>query len=49
MVDSVYRYCGQKETVIFADQIMQIGFKYAAIAGISFKDDLLFHLIKKVY
>ena len=42
IIDSVYRHCGQKETVIFADKIMQIGFKYAAVAGISFgKDDLI--------
>ena len=42
LIDSVYRFCGQKETVLFADRIMQIGFKYAAIAGISFgKDDLI--------
>ncbi len=42
IIDSVYRHCGQKETVLFADHIMQIGFKYAAIAGISFgKDDLI--------
>ena len=42
IIDAVYRFCGQKETVLFADQIMQIGFKYAAIAGISFgKDDLI--------
>ena len=42
LIDIVYRFCGQKETVLFADSIMQIGFKYAAIAGISFgKDDLI--------
>tara|TARA_B100001057_G_scaffold281293_1_gene281648 strand:- start:1128 stop:5246 length:4119 start_codon:yes stop_codon:yes gene_type:complete len=42
IIDSVYRFCGQKETVLFADHIMQIGFKYAAYAGISFgKDDLI--------
>ena len=42
IIDSVYRFCGQKETVLFADHIMKIGFKYAAIAGISFgKDDLI--------
>ncbi|PPR46868.1 MAG: DNA-directed RNA polymerase subunit beta' [Alphaproteobacteria bacterium MarineAlpha5_Bin9] len=42
IIDSVYRYCGQKETVIFADQLMNLGFKYAAKAGISFgKDDLI--------
>jgi len=42
IIDAVYRFCGQKETVIFADKIMGIGFKYAALAGISFgKDDLI--------
>jgi len=42
LIDTVYRFCGQKETVLFADHIMQVGFKYAAIAGISFgKDDLI--------
>ena len=42
IIDTVYRFCGQKETVLFADHIMQIGFKYAAKAGISFgKDDLI--------
>ncbi|MDB4860716.1 DNA-directed RNA polymerase subunit beta' [Alphaproteobacteria bacterium] len=42
IIDTVYRFCGQKKTVLFADHIMQIGFKYAAIAGISFgKDDLI--------
>ena len=42
IIDNVYRFCGQKETVLFADHIMQVGFKYAAIAGISFgKDDLI--------
>ncbi len=42
IIDMVYRFCGQKETVLFADHIMQIGFKYAAVAGISFgKDDLI--------
>ncbi len=38
----VYRHCGQKETVIFADRIMALGFNYANKAGISFgKDDLI--------
>ena len=42
IIDTVYRFCGQKETVLFADHIMQVGFKYAAVAGISFgKDDLI--------
>jgi len=42
MIDQVYRHCGQKETVIFCDQIMQLGFRHACTAGISFgKDDML--------
>ena len=41
VIDHVYRYCGQKETVIFADRVMKLGFSFAARAGISFgKDDL---------
>ncbi|MEZ5866378.1 MAG: DNA-directed RNA polymerase subunit beta', partial [Geminicoccaceae bacterium] len=42
VIDVVYRHCGQKETVIFADRLMQLGFTYAAKAGISFgKDDMI--------
>jgi DNA-directed RNA polymerase subunit beta' len=42
MIDAVYRNCGQKETVIFCDRIMALGFKHAFQAGISFgKDDML--------
>src|SRR5512133_2412947 len=42
VIDAVYRNCGQKETVIFADRIMQLGFRQASRAGISFgKDDLV--------
>ncbi|MCB9980106.1 MAG: DNA-directed RNA polymerase subunit beta' [Rhodospirillales bacterium] len=42
LIDLVYRHCGQKDTVIFADQMMKLGFKWACIAGISFgKDDLI--------
>ena len=41
-IDFVYRHCGQKKTVIFADKLMEIGFREACKAGISFgKDDLL--------
>jgi DNA-directed RNA polymerase subunit beta' len=36
LIDAVYRHCGQKATVIFADRIMQLGFREAAKAGISF-------------
>ncbi|MFM2391082.1 MAG: DNA-directed polymerase subunit beta, partial [Pseudomonadota bacterium] len=42
VIDTVYRYCGQKESVIFCDQIMTMGFREAFRAGISFgKDDML--------
>src|SRR3546814_13698981 len=42
LIDTVYRHCGQKATVIFADQIMGLGFREAAKAGISFgKDDIV--------
>ncbi|MFZ1813432.1 MAG: DNA-directed RNA polymerase subunit beta' [Rhizobiaceae bacterium] len=42
MIDLVYRHTGQKETVIFCDRIMQLGFVYACRAGISFgKDDMV--------
>ncbi|HLQ17463.1 MAG TPA: DNA-directed RNA polymerase subunit beta', partial [Tabrizicola sp.] len=42
VIDTVYRYCGQKESVIFCDQIMTLGFREAFRAGISFgKDDMV--------
>jgi DNA-directed RNA polymerase subunit beta' len=42
MIDAVYRHCGQKETVIFCDRIMALGFYHAFKAGISFgKDDMV--------
>ncbi|CTQ32817.1 DNA-directed RNA polymerase subunit beta' [Jannaschia rubra] len=42
IIDTVYRYCGQKESVIFCDQIMTLGFREAFKAGISFgKDDMV--------
>lgn len=41
-IDSIYRYCGQKATVIFADHLMQLGFKYACQSGVSFgMDDMV--------
>ncbi len=41
-IDTVYRYCGQKTTVIFADKLMQLGFEYASRSGISFgMDDMV--------
>jgi len=36
VIDAVYRHCGQKATVIFADKLMQLGFKYACSSGVSF-------------
>ena len=42
VIDTIFRFCGQKETVIFCDRIKSLGFKHAFKAGISFgKDDLL--------
>ena len=42
IIDIVYRFCGQKETVIFCDKLKDLGFKHAFKAAISFgKDDLI--------
>ncbi len=42
LIDAVYRFCGQKEAVIFADRMMGLGFNHACKAGISFgKDDMI--------
>jgi DNA-directed RNA polymerase subunit beta' len=42
VIDQVYRHCGQKETVIFCDRLMSLGFQQACKAGISFgKNDLI--------
>ena len=42
IIDTIFRFCGQKETVIFCDKLKDLGFKHAFKAGISFgKDDLL--------
>ncbi len=48
IIDIVYRHCGQKETVLFVDKIMALGFTNACKAGISFgKDDLIVPDAKK--
>ena len=48
LIDIVYRHCGQKQTVIFADRIMDLGFKEACKAGISFgKDDMVIPAAKQ--
>ncbi|MBD5398590.1 DNA-directed RNA polymerase subunit beta' [bacterium] len=36
---AIYKNCGQKETVIFADKIMDLGYKNAMYSGISFGKD----------
>src|SRR5690606_2245797 len=42
VIDEVYRHTGQKDTVLFADAIMALGFRHACKAGISFgKDDMI--------
>jgi DNA-directed RNA polymerase subunit beta' len=42
LIDAVYRFCGQKEAVLFADRMMGLGFHHACRAGISFgKDDMI--------
>ena len=42
IIDHVFRFCGQKSTVIFCDKLKDLGFKHAFMAGISFgKDDLV--------
>ncbi len=42
IIDIVFRFTGQKSTVIFCDKLKDLGFKHAFKAGISFgKDDLI--------
>ncbi len=58
VIDYVYRHCGQKDTVIFCDKLMAMGFKHACTAGISFgisdletpkaKEDLMIKAEKQV-
>jgi len=36
LINYSYRYLGNKDTVILADQLMYLGFRYATISGISF-------------
>ena len=48
IIDTIYRHCGQKETCLFVDKIMSLGFANACKAGISFgKDDLIVPDTKK--
>nr|WP_227665298.1 DNA-directed RNA polymerase subunit beta' [Magnetococcus marinus] len=42
LIDHTYRMCGTKDTVIFTDRLMAMGFAFACRAGISFgKDDMV--------
>ena len=42
LIHQVYLNCGEKTTCIFADKLMQLGFKHAAKAGLSFgKNDMM--------
>src|SRR3954463_3027557 len=42
LIDSCYRACGQKETVLLADKLRSLGYTYATKAGISIcVDDLV--------
>jgi len=48
LINSCYRHLGLKETVIFADQLMYTGFRYATRAGVSIGiDDLVIPDAKK--
>ena len=39
LVDSCYRRCGLKRTVVFSDRLMYMGFYYATKSGVSFGAD----------
>jgi len=42
IIDNIFRFCGQKATVIFCDDVKALGFKHAFKSAISFgKDDLI--------
>ena len=48
LIDVTYRNCGQKATVILADQLKNLGFQYATISGISIcVDDMVIPTSKK--
>ncbi|WP_374765238.1 DNA-directed RNA polymerase subunit beta' [Yunchengibacter salinarum] len=48
VIDVVYRHCGQKTSVIFADGVMAEGFARACSAGISIgKDDMIIPAAKE--
>jgi DNA-directed RNA polymerase subunit beta' len=48
LLEIVYRKSGQKQAVMFADQVMRLGFKYACQSGVSIgKDDMVVPMTKK--
>lgn len=48
LINACYRQVGLKETVIFADQLMYTGFKFATRSGVSFcSDDMVIPADKK--
>ncbi|MHA1550261.1 MAG: DNA-directed RNA polymerase subunit beta', partial [Alphaproteobacteria bacterium] len=48
LIEKIYDHCGDKETVIFCDQMKNLGFEYATRSGVSFgKDDLKVPPLKK--
>ncbi len=48
LINKSYRRCGLKETVVFADRLMYIGFAYATKGGVSFGvDDMVIPQDKK--
>jgi len=50
LINTVFRYCGQKATVLFSDRLMQLGFSHACRSGISLgKDDLIIPKSKEVH
>ncbi|MGB4191620.1 MAG: DNA-directed RNA polymerase subunit beta' [Rickettsiales bacterium] len=50
LIDMVFRHCGQKQTVIFADKLMQLGFSYACKSGVSIgKDDMVVPKTKETH
>ena len=36
LINYSYRYLGNKDTVVLADQLMYLGFRYATVSGVSF-------------
>ena len=49
LLDESYRHVGMKEAVIFADQLMYTGYRYATRSGVSFCSDDMIIPEKKVH